>query len=212
MREDEVKVEGSIPAQARINIVSLANLDLYWASEGYQIRTMSQLINFSIELLCEILESNKKIRQKVDTIALANKYLMERGLYQKGMRNRGHKKLGMAIAFEGMRAEGMRPESYAPKIYERMHRGSDHKGNPTTVQPFTGKVSNSIIDRATEIYDNLKSEDVKPIISQEFAMRDKTLSDKFKAIDEADKAQADALKGLDIPALMVGAIKEKIVE
>jgi hypothetical protein len=171
--EHDVKVEGSLPVQARVNIVSLANLDLYWASEGYQIRTVSQLIGFNIELLVEILKANGKLDQQVSTISNAHKYLISRGLYQKSMHDRGHKKLGMAIAFEGMRAEGMRPESYAPGIYNRLHRGADHSGEPSTVQPFTGKVSNPILDRATEIYNNLKDEDVTPFISQEFAMRDK---------------------------------------
>ena len=182
--EDEIKVEGSIPAQARVNIMSLANLDLYWTSEGYQIRSMSQLIGFSIELLSEILESNRRLKQKIGTIAQASRYLMKRGLYQKSMHKRGHKKLGMAIAFEGMRAEGMRPESYAPEIYNRMHRGPDHNGNPTTVQPFTGKVDSEEFKRGVEILNNLPE-------NREHSVLDELSGMPFEVGDKTNKTGGD---------------------
>lgn len=176
MRRDseESRVEGSIPVQARVNIKNLANLDLYWASERYQIRTMSQLIGFSMELLCEILESNGKIVDKIETVAKANQYLNERGLYQQSLKDRSFKKIGMAIAFENMREEGADPKFHAPEQYNRVHRKVDTHGNPSTVQSFTGRVRNQRVSQEMiDVYNNLKNEDVKPLISQEYAMRDR---------------------------------------
>jgi hypothetical protein len=224
MRRDseESKTEGSIPVQSRVNIKNLANLDLYWESERYHIRTMSQLIGFSMELLCEILESNGKIINKIETVAEANQYLNERGLYQQSMKDRSFKKIGMAIAFENMREEGADPKFHASEQYHRVHRKVDTHGNPSAVQPFTGRVRNQRVSQEMiDLYNNLKPEDVKPLVSQEFAMRNveildelptmeqgADMSDRFKTIEEQDKAQEEALKNLDTSALMASAKKE----
>jgi hypothetical protein len=216
--DEESKVEGSIPVQARVNIKGLANLDLYWESEGYQIKTMSQLIGFSIELLNDILEANGKIREKIDSVAEANHYLTNRGLYQQSMKNRSFKKIGMAIAFENMREEGADPKFHASGQYNRMHRQPDQRGNPSTVQPYTGRVRNQRVSQEMiDTFNNLKDEDVKPLISQEFAMRNveleplkegEDMSGRLKAIEEADKAQADALANFNPMSLIGKAIKE----
>lgn len=209
-REDS-KVEGSIPVQARVNVVSLADLDLYWNSEGYRISTMSQLIGFSIELLHEILESNKKLKQKARTISEANQYLTTRGLYQKSMYNRGYKKLGVSIAFEGMREEGISPESYAPRIYNSLH-------NERSVKPFMGKVENETIKRGIELIDGLPEPDhslldelsgIPSSVREEGVLREGTASSEMaQRIEEADKAQKEALDKLDINELLKTAVKE----
>jgi hypothetical protein len=220
--EEEGKVEGSIPVQARVNIRCLANLNQYWMSEGYRIKTMSQLIGHSIELLCEVLEVNGKIREKIDSIADAHNYLCERDLYQQSMKNRSIRKIGVGIAFENMREEGADPKFHATEQYNRIHRKTDYRGNPSTVQPFTGKVRNSHITQdMIDTFNNLKPEDVVPHTSQEFAMRDVELSPlkegddmgkRLKTIEEQDNIQADILKHLDVAGLMGSAVKEKIVK
>jgi|GEM_PF-1847957 len=209
-QREETKVEGSLPVQARVNVICLANLDLYWASEGYQIRTMSQLIGFSIELLNEILEANGKLRQKANTIVEANQYLEDRGLHQRSMQRRGYKKLGMAIAFEGMREEGMRPETYAPGIYNRLHRGPDHSGNPSTVQAFMGRVDNDTIKQGIDIMNNLPETDHSLLnelcgnpARDESVLVEGTSPEKMaKRIEADDKAQEEALNNLNINELM----------
>ena len=55
------KQETSIPVQSRTSIISLAELAKYWETTEYDIRSMSQLISWSLDLLRDILKSNESI-------------------------------------------------------------------------------------------------------------------------------------------------------
>lgn len=208
----EKKAEASIPVQARVNIMGLANLEMYWTSEGYQIRTMSQLIGHSIELLCEILRANQKFERELNTVADANRYLISRGLYQESMRNRSFNKIGKAILFENMRAEGASPEIYANRQYKTLHRLPDEYGKPSTVEPFAGKVDSELIKRATEIHNNLKSEDVVPHFSQEYAMRDRTDSNKIVRSEDAAEFVRVKREKVDLPPLKERGNSKELIQ
>lgn len=208
----EKKAEASIPVQARVNIMGLANLDMYWSSEGYQIRTMSQLIGHSIELLCEILRANQKFARELSTVGEANRYLSARGLHQESMRNRSFSKIGKAIMFENMRAEGAEPSIYATRHYNTLHRASEDNGRPSTVEPFTGKVDSELIKRATEIHNNLKSENVIPHFSQEFKMRDKGDNSRVVRSEEAAEFVRVKRERVELPPLREGGNSKELVQ
>lgn len=125
----EIKQESSVPIQSRISITSIAKLDSFWFKEGYSIRTMSQLIAWSMDLLCEVLENNKKIEGEV-SVADAYRYLQQRGLFQNSMMKRSFQKAATAVRFEGMREEGLDPRTEAQLQYNRIH-------NKQSVQPIS---------------------------------------------------------------------------
>ncbi len=220
----ETKQESSIPAQCRVSIVTLAQLTAYWKDNGYDIRTVSQLMSWSLDLLKDILSNNKQIG--IDpSIGEAVNYMIREKLYQKGTFDRGHKKLEAAIRFEGMRAEGNNPgkNSYTNPTdrmaYSTMHRAPNRfTGVSSSVEPFMGKVSNpTVTQEMIDTYNNMKPEDIKPLISQEFAMRNVELqplkqsddmSDRFRDIEKADKANMDELNNFDPMSLLNKAKKE----
>ena len=206
------KIEASIPVQARVNIIGLANLDRYWSSEGYQIKTMSQLIGHSIELLCEILRANQKFARELSTVGEANRYLSARGLHQESMRNRSFSKIGKAIMFENMRAEGVEPSIYAARQYNILHRATEDSGRVVTVEPFTGRVDSELVKKATEIYNNLETVNVVPHISQEFALRDKTNDDKVVRSEDAAEFVRVKREKVDLPLLREGGNSRELVQ
>jgi len=156
----EGKQESSVPAQSRVSIVTLAQLAVYWKGQGYEIRTISQLVSWSMDLLKDILSNNKQIG--IDpSIAEAATYMMDNKLYQRGMYDRSRQKLSAAIRFEGMRQDGGHPmQSPNPQdrvAYKMMHRAPNQfTGAPSTVEPFMGKVKASGFDleKAVEIANN----------------------------------------------------------
>lgn len=117
----EERQEASIPAVARIAIVDLAALDALWLSKGYYVRSMSQLISWSIELLVEELGKQGMLPQTFEAVTEADEYLRRRGLYQRSMEKRGSRKISMAKGFENLRSEGGDPREYAPTQYKMMH-------------------------------------------------------------------------------------------
>jgi len=141
---EEVKQEASIPVQTRVNIVKLASMLEYWESTGYNIKTMSQLVSWSVDLVYEILDTNKFIKNNQMGIGEARNVLEERGLFQKSLKDRAFKKLGTAISFEGMRGEGINPSQYNPRSYNKLH-------NKHSVQTFNGKVSNEKLAEMTKV-------------------------------------------------------------
>lgn len=117
-----VKQERSIPAQGRIDLVDLANLDKYFMSQGTEIKSISQLLNWGIGLVVEVLENNNVLGDKFDNLIDASRHLEGRGLYQPGMRSRGRQKFAQALTFESLRNEGEHPEDHVDKRqYNMLH-------------------------------------------------------------------------------------------
>ena len=135
-RRVEEKIETSIPVQGRISLVSLAELDTYFERAGYRIRTMSQLLSWSVELLCSTLKTNKVDIEHFDSIVEANRYLETKGLYQPSMRDRGFKKLGNALRFESLREEGTDPRNDVPHQYNIVHNSHSVEPLPQELEPW----------------------------------------------------------------------------
>ncbi len=150
------KQEASISLQSRVSIVSLAKLDMYWNGSGHHIRSISQLVSWSADLLVEILTSNNMLHDEVNTVAEAHRYLTDRGLYQRSMIKRNFQKIGTAIRFDSLRDEGVDPETYVPGQYNVLH-------NKRSVAPFSGSVSGGergdMIQEAIDIYKELEAKD-----------------------------------------------------
>ena len=88
----ELKAERSMPVQSRVDLIELAELDKYWMDQGFNIKSMSQLVSHSISLLIEVLKSNGVDGiGGFETLADANRYLQVRGLRQKSMDKIGMK-------------------------------------------------------------------------------------------------------------------------
>jgi hypothetical protein len=117
----ERKRESSIPAQARIDIRVLAALDEYWMVKGVNIRTMSQLISWSLDLLFEVMSNNDELVTVFDTVGAAHEHLNRRGLYQSSMMGKGSKKVMHAIMFDNLRMEGVDPSIRVKNQYSMIH-------------------------------------------------------------------------------------------
>lgn len=125
----EQKQESAIATAARVSIVTLAELDKYWDKEGYKVRTMSQLINWSLERLAEIVKSNG-LEVGVNSVAEAHQYLASRRLYQTGMLRRGAPKIESALKFESLREEGVDPKDYVSEQYKIRHNNRSVQAAP----------------------------------------------------------------------------------
>lgn len=186
----EAKQEASMSVQSRINATTLAELDMYWMSEDKRIRSLSQLVAWSMDLLSEILWANQKMGRRIESVAEARNYLMRRDLCQHSLHDRGITKMGKAIMFENMRAEGAEPAIYANRQYKSLHRSPDELGKPMTVEPFTDKVDSELVKQATELYNKTLTGELKvtPHFSQEYEMRDKT-NDGNRVVKNEDAAE-----------------------
>jgi len=129
----EKRQESSVSMQSRINVVRLAKLVKYWEESEYDIKTVSRLISWSIDLLCEILIANGAMSEEDMPVAEAIQVLEGRGMFQKSLQERGLRKLATAMSFEALREEGIDPKQYVQSQYKMLH-------NKRSVEPFMGKV------------------------------------------------------------------------
>lgn len=129
--------ESSVPLSSRVDMKVLAELDKYWMSQGYTIRTMSQLVSWSLGLLCQVLESNEKV-SAVESVREANEWLVGRNLYQATTRKRGFMKIGSALRFESMREEGVDPREVAPEQFNTVNRKNSVQPMPKEAGPAPG--------------------------------------------------------------------------
>ena len=197
----EAKQEASMSVQSRISATTLAELDMYWMSEEKRIKTLSQLVAWSMDLLSEILWANQKIGRRIESVAEARNYLLSRDLCQQSLYDRGLTKMGKAIMFENMREEGAEPEVYANRQYKSLHRAPEESGKPSTVEPFIGKVDGELVKKAIELYEKIKTEDVIPHNSQEFAMREKTNNERVIRKEDAAEFVRVRREKPDLPPL-----------
>jgi hypothetical protein len=128
--ERDVKQESSIPAQARVSMVSLAELVNYWESEGFRVRTMSQLIAWSLDLLCDTIKRSNSMPVVIESVTEAHRHLEQRGLYQGSLKARAYKKVGAALRFETLRSEGIDPRDYTPIDYNILHNRRSVEPSP----------------------------------------------------------------------------------
>lgn len=174
MTTEEIKQERSIPVASRIDMVNLANLAIMWESRGYMIRSMSQLVSWSIDLLVQELGKAEIFKERIETLAEANKALAYRGLYQRSMKGRSEKKIGIALGFEALRAEGIDPKEHASDAYETIHP-------PNQVQPQTDR-------------DNIGS--VRQIFEQQKLKKQAAEAEKRKAVKDGKEAGTVVSEGV----------------
>ncbi len=217
------KQESSIPVQSRVSIVTLAALDNYWAGEGRKIKTVSQLVSWSLYLLTEILTDNELLGTE-PSIEEARDYMMRRELYQRNMDVKGYQKIVNAIKFQGMREDGCSPQqSINPQdraAYGIMHKAPNRfSGKPSSVEPFTGSVEKSlkflsdedfapppgyeesepqraipkVYQRPQPIEPVVTSSNQPSIVKESGLKEGESIEDKMKRIEEADKAEANAM-------------------
>jgi hypothetical protein len=121
------KQERSIAVSARVDLVTLAEITKYWISEGYHIRSVSQIVGWSIDLLKEIMIQNKAISPQFEFVSARN-FMIERGLTQQSNDKRGYKKMAAATRFEMLRKDGYDPRQVDPLAYSILH-------NPHSIIP-----------------------------------------------------------------------------
>ncbi len=186
MNEIERKQEASISVQGRVSIVELAELGKYWESNGYDIRTISQLIGWSIDLLYEVLKGNGKVSEVKGTVAEAYNYLVSKGLWQRSMEKRNKAKVATAIRFEGIREEGYEPEIVDPRSF-----GILHNNRSVTVSGETLLGKKAV--EAVEIYNRLCNEKQQGVDEEAIVikskMTDEELDRKAKEIKKKDEEE-----------------------
>lgn len=191
----EVKKESSVPVQGRISIVSLAELDRYWQEIGHNIRTMSQLLSWSIDLLCEVLRANGMLPTEFTSVADAHRYLLQRGLYQRSTEKRAFDKIGAAIRFENLRESGIDPKDYIARHYNMLH-------NPNSVSSSPVRGIKPDIARGVEIMEEIEKH-TKSGMSEEEARAEveKAKNDARESgqmVDEEDSGVARKLTNEEI--------------
>jgi hypothetical protein len=126
---DDIKQERSVGISARCDLVTLAELTIYWTDQGYNIKSVSQLVSWSLNLLKDALEQNEKITPSMD-FAKAYQFMQNKNLVQQSYSKRDKKKIASAIRFEGMREEGNDPRYEDPTSYNMLHNRKSVEPSP----------------------------------------------------------------------------------
>lgn len=131
----EEKQEASVPVASRVSLVTLANLVKYWDSQAVPMKSMSQLVSWSLDAFWQVISESQVVEGPVEDIVGAHNLIEAKGLYQKSLRARSMKKVSMAIGFKNLRDEGVSPSGYAPEAYRRMHNEKSVEPMPRRAKP-----------------------------------------------------------------------------
>ena len=123
--EEMIRREASVPVSSRIDVRTLAEICSYFISSNVSVRSVSQLVSWSAEMLLDILKDNDKLPRDKPTIEAAYQYLESGGLMQRGMK----RKVASALVYEHLRAEGVNPASYDyANKFKSMHSNNNWSG------------------------------------------------------------------------------------
>lgn len=192
------KQERSISISARADVVTLAELAKYWIeSEGANIRSVSQLISWSLDLLREALQFSGKSSPEFDVVS-ALKYLEFRGLRQESLKKRNFAKVATAVRFSEMRKEGLDPMKYDPLSFNKVH-------NERSVNPLVRNASS----REAEIYEEMKRKAREGARSSNSViprpLTEEELLTKANEIIESDEALVKQMSGVSLDELKKSA-------
>ena len=155
--DKEEKIERSIPQSSRIDVVTLAKLDSWWNEQGQYIRSMSQLISWSLDLLIEVIEKDLAVdNSRLNTVANAYDYLTAKGLLQQG-------KIGQAIGMDNLRKEGINPRFENSAVYNRMHNKHSieaYGGNRELGPQVENRVNETEIDEDLKLSEAINSGEI----------------------------------------------------
>jgi len=119
---NELKVERSISVSARVDVVKLVDLAVWFTDAGLDVTTISKLVGFAVDMAWTAIDRSDGFKARCKSVEEADRVLQYMGLRQMKMHiSKNQRKLTMAKAFESLRAEGDDPESYAPIEYKKMH-------------------------------------------------------------------------------------------
>jgi len=167
--DNDKKVESSIPVQSRIDIRLLAEMTMYWESQGVYIKSMSQLLSWSLDLCKQIIESNGQLPKIIETVLEASDFLIMRELYQPGtgMGRKGKNKITRARQLENLRLEGVDPKfgkSGGKNEYRLMHNSHSVEALGNII---VGQSTSSLSDEQwKDIQDRIKKEELKEAKAQ----------------------------------------------
>ncbi len=162
MEDYNEKQERSLPISARVDVVALAEVAQYWVNEGHHLKSISQLVNWSLDLLKEILAENHKISPTMDFVD-ARRFLVAWGLTQASHDKRAIKKIAAATRFAMNRREGYEPSQIDPYGWSELHNKHSVQAPPA-------------YDRDMDAYNKARLEKQKEMHEQYKRERDAKIS------------------------------------
>lgn len=161
---EEIRREASVPMQSRVDVRTLAEICWYFEKTDNDIRTVSQLVSWGLEMMVGTLRINEKLPQERPSVESAYQFLEARGLTQKKMMG----KMKRALGFEHMRMEGISPREYASADHKNIHNNPNWTGEGAPeFNKGTGVVSKEDVAKAVEIYKEVKTKDIRAQVDKQ---------------------------------------------
>ena len=166
---EEKMVESSVPVQGRVSVVILAEIARYWEEQGVEVKSMSQLVGWSLDLLNKVLRVNGMVKGEM-SVAEGDKYLRMSRLYQRGMDRVSRQKIAAAIRMESIREEGGDTRVVDPFDHSRLH-------NVNSVKASKVNVIGELTTKAMEVYRELEKVNIRSKMTEnELEMKERELA------------------------------------
>jgi hypothetical protein len=120
----DIKQERTISVQGRVDVIKLAEVFASLEMNNYNVRTMSLLVSYCLEITHTALEQNGLLDKKIEgdeRIKQAFHLLIDNGIMTRHMADRNKTKIESAWKLENIRKEGGIPSIEAPVDYNKLH-------------------------------------------------------------------------------------------
>lgn len=200
---NDIRREASIPVQSRIDIRTLAEICRYFRISDINIKSASQLVSWSLEMLLQTLKINDKLPNERPTIEDAYGYLGREGLMQKRML---YGKVSKGLAFESIRMEGENPAEKASHSHKMVHNNPNWTGGgeipDITVSAEAQRKAREFLENYEKEQDILRLKESQKNLKSQMASMPFTIDSNGQKVyqstgpcknnpNEEDKARAD---------------------
>lgn len=190
---DKEKRERSIPVQGRVDLVELADIAVVLSRKGFEVSSMSKLINLCVQMAHWALENTEEVMMRHEGVSDAHRTMVEAGLYQRSMYKVGRKKLLTAMAFENLRKEGVDPITYVPHQANVLH--NRHSIDYPNVRESKKEQMRRVYDKV--MAEKMASKESKGLTMEKFEeLKNKDYDEEVarKKLEEGYRLRAEAMK------------------
>jgi hypothetical protein len=138
----------------RVDVVKLAEIMAGLTADKFNIRTLSLLLSYCVEISHSAMEQNSLLTTRFDGPLKAFNFLSDVGILSRHVQVRNMKKMKMAQGLDEIRQMGGIPSIDAPDVYNTLHN------RHSTQVPDTHIITKSKVDEAVKVFKDLEAQEL----------------------------------------------------
>jgi hypothetical protein len=153
MSNGDERQERSMVVAGRVDVVKIAEIMAGLTADKFNVRTLSLLLSYCVEISHSAMEQNSLLTTKFDGPLKAFNFLSDTGILTRHMQQKNIKKMKMAQGLDEIRQMEGNPSIDAPDVYNTLH-------NTHSTQVPDTRITTPKLDEMVKAYKKLEAQEL----------------------------------------------------